>query len=100
MIILVTPLLILAYLVYIIFLIHAWASIYDLSYFYFSNQGLIQYQPNKFISEKLLILLTVGVFFLPPFVVTYVVAKRTLNVLYKIYKYMKRVFTSDHKWFV
>jgi hypothetical protein len=62
--------------------------------------GFIQYWVDSYISEKLLLTLTLGILIFPPFVCTYVFVKWLVTSVKGLCKYINKVYRSDDKWFV
>ena len=61
--------------------------------------GFIQYWVDSYISEKLLLTLTLGILIFPPFVCGYFYIKWLVTPVKDLYIYINKVYRSDNKWF-
>jgi hypothetical protein len=60
----------------------------------------IEYLPECYMSDKMLLILTFGIVVFPPLVVPYWIIKSIVKNIYKMVKHIVKVFKSDTPWFI
>lgn len=89
----------LSYSLYLSFIVVSWTRPQDIYDQTPREKGFIQYYVDSYISEKLLLTLTLGILIFPPFVCGYFYIKWLVTSVKDLYIYINKVYRSDNKWF-
>lgn len=81
------------YIFYAAYLFFCWC-IYSDDY----NKTHIEWWYRRYVTDKQLVILTLGFFIFPPFIVPYWIIKMVTKIIYKTFKNMKRILSSDSPW--